>query len=242
MPTRFRDLAKTPEPYDIQEMQQLLCFAMNTEWDMVILLAGLYGLRRSEITGLRWRNIDLKLGVMKVIEQQPYGLLKNTTTISEMASPKTSDRLLPITSITKSWFEKQQELQEHHKALLAASGFTYYKNDLVIAVPNGAPVISEHISSVFAQQLRKWGCRHIRFHDLRHSAATNMHDLTGDFFTVGEILGHTIEGIGLSLGLSNRINSVTEQYVRVRLSRKQTVLDAYHSALLGESARVVKLL
>jgi hypothetical protein len=69
-----------------------------------------------------------------------------------------------------------------------------------------------------------------------------MHDLTGDFFTVGEILGHTIEGIGLSLGLSNRINSVTEQYVRVRLSRKQTVLDAYHSALLGDSARVVKLL
>lgn len=31
---------------------------------------------------------------------------------------------------------------------------------------------------------------HIRYHDLRHTAATNMHQLTGDFYTVGEVLGH----------------------------------------------------
>ena len=72
---------------------------------------------------------------------------------------------------------------------------------------------------------------HIRFHDLRHTAATNMHQLTGNFYTVGEILGHTLAGIGVSLGLSMNFEAVTARYVDVRLERKKEVLDAYHNAL-----------
>ena len=72
---------------------------------------------------------------------------------------------------------------------------------------------------------------HIRFHDLRHTAATNMHQLTGDFYTVGEILGHTLKGIGMSLGISTNLEAVTAQYVDVRLERKKTVLETYHKAL-----------
>ncbi|MEF2903106.1 MAG: hypothetical protein U0N72_02305, partial [Dialister invisus] len=72
---------------------------------------------------------------------------------------------------------------------------------------------------------------HIRFHDLRHTAATNMHQLTGDFYTVGEVLGHTLAGIGASLGLSMNFEAVTARYVDVRLERKKEVLDAYHSAV-----------
>jgi len=71
----------------------------------------------------------------------------------------------------------------------------------------------------------------IRFHDLRHTAATNMHQLTGDFYTVGEILGHTLKGIGISLGISTNLEAVTAQYVDVRLERKQSVLQTYHKAL-----------
>ena len=48
----------------------------------------------------------------------------------------------------------------------------------------------------------------MRFHDLRHTAATNMHQLTGDFFSVGEILGHTLKGIGISLGISTNLEAV----------------------------------
>lgn len=58
-----------------------------------------------------------------------------------------------------------------------------------------------------------------------------MHQLTGDFYTVGEILGHTLKGIGMSLGISTNIEAVTAQYVDVRLERKKSVLDVYHRAL-----------
>ena len=58
-----------------------------------------------------------------------------------------------------------------------------------------------------------------------------MHQLTGDFYTVGEVLGHTLAGIGASLGLSMNFEAVTARYVDVRLERKKEVLDAYHSAV-----------
>ena len=58
-----------------------------------------------------------------------------------------------------------------------------------------------------------------------------MHQLTGGFYTVGEIFGHTLKGIGLSLGISTNLDAVTAQYIDVRLDRKKTVLETYHKAL-----------
>ena len=58
-----------------------------------------------------------------------------------------------------------------------------------------------------------------------------LHQLTGDFYTVGMILGHNLKGIGLQLGISTNLEATTAQYVDVRLERKQIVLDAYHKAL-----------
>ena len=230
--TSFRNQAATPEPYSIPEMQQILCYAVNTEWEMIILLAGLYGLRRSEITGLRWQNVDLKLGVLKVVEQQPFEVENGTTIITEMVPTKSAGRILPITPSTKRYFEHQLVAQKRQQKLCEMAGLSYYENNLVVSLPNGAPICSEHVSTTFASQLRKWALRHIRFHDLRHSAATNMHDLTGDFYTVSEILGHTTEGTRLSLGLPRQISNVTERYIHIHLSRKLEVLNAYHQAVL----------
>ena len=51
------------------------------------------------------------------------------------------------------------------------------------------------------------------------------------FQILGEVLGHTLAGIGVSLGLSMNFEAVTARYVDVRLERKKEVLDAYHSAV-----------
>jgi len=73
---------------------------------------------------------------------------------------------------------------------------------------------------------------HIRFHDLRHTAATNMHQLTGDFYTVGKILGHSLKGVGIQLGISTNLEATTAQYVDVRLDRIRVVLQTYHNEIL----------
>ena len=59
--------------------------------------------------------------------------------------------------------------------------------------PDGSPYRRDRMSSNFGQLIRHLEMPHLRFHDLRHTAATNMHQLTGDFYTVGEILGHTLK-------------------------------------------------
>jgi len=112
-----------------------------------------------------------------------------------------------------------------------SGGGMYYDSRLVVAKPNGIPYRRDRVSNDFAQMLRRLDLPHIRFHDLRHSAATNMHQLTGDFYTVGKILGHSLKGIGIQLGISTSLEAVTEQYVDVRLDRKKAVLEAYHNAL-----------
>ena len=75
-------------------------------------------------------------------------------------------------------------------------------------------------------------CSVFHFHELSHSAATNMHQLTGDFFTVSQILGHSLKGAGIQLGISSNLDTVTAQYVDMRLERKLLVLDVYHRAVL----------
>ena len=235
--TKFGKQGKTPDPYTIEQMQQLLSNVTGTEWELIIILGGLYGLRLSEIIGLRWRNVHLDQDSLDVVEQFPFNVPADTTTITEMAPVKSSERTLPITTFTKPYFERHLALQNEQKRFSELSGAVYYDNDLVFAKPNGAPQRRERISANFGQLLRRADMPHMRFHDLRHTAATNMHQLTGDFYTVGQILGHSLKGIGIQLQLSNNLEAVTAQYVDVRLERKRIVLDTYHQAVLGEDTK-----
>lgn len=229
--TKFGKQGKTPDPYTVEQIQHLMGNVMGTEWEMIIVLAGLYGLRLSEITGLRTPNIDLEKMQFSVVEQMPFDVPAGTKIITEMAPTKSNDRVLPITDVTLPYFVRHFELLERQKELVKSSGAEYYENNLFIPRPDGSPYRRDRVSTNFGQLLRHLEMPHIRFHDLRHTAATNMHQLTGDFFTVGEILGHTLKGIGITLGISGNLDAVTKQYVEVRVDRKRAVLDAYHNAL-----------
>lgn len=207
--TKFGKDAKTPDPYTVEQMQHLMALGSGNEWGMIFVLSGLYGLRRNEVLGLRWSNVDLKNKRFAVVEQLPFKVTPGTTTITEMAPTKSQDRILPITDVTLPFFVRQQQVQHKQRELAELSGQPYYDNNLVIAKPDGSPSRADRVTNNFGQFLRHQNMPHIRFHDLRHSAATNMHELTGDFYTVGEILGHTLKGIGLSLGISTNMADVT---------------------------------
>ena len=232
--TRFGKQGKTPDPYTVEQMRQLLAYVTGGDWELIVILGGLYGLRLSEIIGLRWRNVNLEQNTFAVVEQFPFEIPADVKVVPEMAPVKSGERALPITPLTKPYFERQLIAQNEQKRLNAASGSPYYDNDLVLAKPDGAPKRRERISNSFGQMLRHSGMPHIRFHDLRHTAATNMHELTGDFYTVAQILGHSLKGIGNQLGISGNLDTVTARYVDVRLNRKLAVLNAYHEAALGE--------
>ena len=235
--TKFDKKSKTPTPYTVQQMQQLMGHICGTEWEFLVMLAGMYGLRMSEVLGLRWRNVDMDNDTFAVIEQLPFRLPSGTTSIIEMAPVKgkgddnSGERVLPITEAAKPYFERQKELQMRQRELATSGGGVYYENDIVAAKANGAPQRRDQVSSNFGQMLRRSGLTYLRFHDLRHTAATNMHQLTGDFYSVANILGHTLKGVGIQLGISTNFDAVTARYVDVRIDRLRVVLDKYHNSL-----------
>lgn len=166
--TKFGKPGKTPDPYTIPQMQQIISYTMGTFWEMPIMLGGLYGLRLGEILGLRWKNVDLEKRIFRVVEQLPYKLPADTTIISEMAPVKSEERELYITDAARQFFDRQIALQSKRKLFTELSGKPYYDNDLVVAREDGRPCQKDRVSANFAQMMRRSDMERIRFHDLRH--------------------------------------------------------------------------
>ena len=227
---------KTPKPYSFEEMGQLLALTIGTEWELIVVLGGLYGLRLNEILGLRWSDMDNEMETFSVVGQLPFALPAGTTYVTEMVPVKSNKRTLPVTDMTIPFFWRQLMHQTNQKISMKKSHEIYHDNDLVIAKPNGCPEREESVSANFSQFLRQQGLRHIRFHDLRHSAATNMHELTEDFNTVEQILGHSLKSGGSQLGISSNLQAVAVQYTDGCLDRKSFVLNAYHEKIVDLEA------
>ena len=104
--TKFGKEAKTPDPYTVEQMQHLMALGAGNEWEMLFVLSGLYGLRRNEVLGLRWDNVDLENRHFSVVEQLPFKVPPKTNVITEMAPTKSQGRTLPITEVTLPYFQK----------------------------------------------------------------------------------------------------------------------------------------
>ena len=83
--TKFGKSDKTPDPYTPEQVKALMQRVEGTVWEMPVILGGLYGMRRSEILGLRWRNVDLENNTFDVSEQLPFKVPPKTKVIEEMA-------------------------------------------------------------------------------------------------------------------------------------------------------------
>lgn len=225
--TKFTSKVKTPEPYTIEQMKQLLEGVKDTQWEFIIVLGGLYGMRRNEVLGLRWSNIDEGQGCFHIMQQLASRETKKATgeTLAELKEDH-SLRTLPITNEASIYFERQKARRN-----------TSINSDFIVCKEDGKPLSEGHISRDFNKLLKELGLPYCRFHDLRHAAATNMHQLTGDFYTVGEILGHSLKGIGNQLGIVGGLEAITERCVDVRLERKRMVLETYHKAVQKKAAK-----
>lgn len=129
--TKFGKSDKTPDPYTPEQVKALMQRVEGTVWEMPVILGGLYGMRRSEILGLRWRNVDLENNTFDVSEQLPFKVPPKTKVIEEMAPPKSNGRKLPITELARPFFLKQFAMQEAQREQAEKNGKPYYDNDLV---------------------------------------------------------------------------------------------------------------
>ncbi len=135
--------------------------------------AAMTGLRKGELQGLRWEDIDWPAGVVRV---------RRTYSRGELTAPKSSRsvRAVPLPD------RVAQELANHH----VASGFRS-DQDLVFCHPQtGGPYDASKISRRFKAALRMGGLRDGRFHDLRHTFGTQMAAAGAPLRFVQEWMGH----------------------------------------------------
>ena len=176
---------------DSDGVNRLLGLAKELLYYPAIELAAGTGLRRSEVLGLQWGDIDLMLmtlSVRRVLHQMTGGKF-------DFRRPKTpkSQRLVTLTPYTTMMLRTHRERQEE---LL---GGPVPDDRLVFSDPDGTPWRPDTLSHVFGRIARKAGLEGVRLHDLRHAHATLMLKDGIHPKVVSERLGHSTISITLDI-------------------------------------------
>lgn len=172
------------------EIKELIKIVKDTPIYLPTFLASVYGFRRSEVLGLKWHNIDFEnetIWIRETLQQCIKGITGEANYTSETKT-ESSNRTLPMTPQVKEVLINQKKLQLEHRSLL---GSVYYINDYVCTFDNGKEISPNYLTRTFHKIIQNSNLPKIRFHDLRHSVASN---LLNDGFTavqVAEWLGHS---------------------------------------------------
>lgn len=161
--------------------------------EVVILVSAFYGLRRSEVLGLKWDSFDfdnLTFTIKHTVTITNTEGNNRTLECKDKTKTKSSYRSLPL---LEDIAEKLLELKEKQEAFKKAFGNTYNKNYLeyVFVNPQGRLIRPDYVSEHFSLLLEKIGMKHIRFHDLRHSCASLLLAKGIPMKAIQEWLGHS---------------------------------------------------
>jgi len=157
-----------------------------------VLLAVTTGMRRGEILGLRWKDVDLQAATLAVRQS-----LQTTREGLSFKAPKTKKGRRSI-SLGPTAIDGLRRHRAGQAKVRLALGAAYQDNDLVCARPDGAPTDPGEVSKGFAALVRQIGLPPIRFHDLRHTHATALMRAGVPPKVVSERLGHSSVGITLN--------------------------------------------
>lgn len=148
-------------------------------------LAATRGLRRGELWGLEWANVDLEAGAVALLESYD-----DEDEGGQDASLKSESawRTIPLgeenVTLLRAWRQRQREER-------MASGGKWVDSGRVFTDEYGAPLRIDYIGDHFDVLVARAGLPPVRFHDLRHGAATFMLMAKLDKKVVSETLGHS---------------------------------------------------
>ena len=166
-------------------LNNLLGAAEGTTYHPVLHLAAFNGLRRSELLGLRWQDVDLYMATLSVV-QVMHKLRDGRIVFHE---PKTAKgrRMVALSPIAVLALRAHRQNREAETSLL---GIPLADESLVFCHLDGSPMLPDTLTHVFKKILRKAGLSGVRLHDLRHTHASMMLRQGVNPKVVSERLGH----------------------------------------------------
>ena len=171
--------------YTSEQLNALLTAVKEEPLYPLIRTAVVYGLRRSELLGLKWDSLDFENDTLAI----RHTVVKVYSTVAkDKTKTKSSYRSFPLPPEMRDLFLSLRADQERNRRLM---GKDYVQTDYVFCWPDGRPFTSDYVSHRFSQLLKKYGLPHIRFHDLRHSCASFFINQGCDLKQVQEWMGHS---------------------------------------------------
>lgn len=171
-------------PWTQQETEKFLEIIKGTRFYPLYLLAWVTGMRRSELLGLQWPDIDFQNNLLHVRRS-----LVKVDGGHELQEPKTKLSKRTITLPAKVMkvlhdLKNNQEQESKKKIDYNSSGFVFCNS-------SGRPYYPDYVTHRFQKEVKSAGLRQVRFYDFRHGHATFLLELGEDIKVISDRLGHS---------------------------------------------------
>jgi integrase len=180
IPHSVMDKVKRPKPdrytgkfLKQSETVELFEAAKGHKLELGVIFGAFYGLRRSEIIGLRWESVNFEANTITiehtVTEANVDG--KKVIVAGDTTKTKSSFRTLPLVpAISAKLLEVKSEQERNRK--ICGKSFNKKEGIYIYTDALGNRIKPDYLSSMFPKFMEQNGFRRIRFHDLRHSCAS----------------------------------------------------------------------
>jgi integrase len=218
--------AEDREPWAAEEIRHFLAVSQTEKLYPAFVLLLLYGLRRGEVLGLRWRDIDFEQHVIHVRHQLQRA---NGTLQLGPLKTKAGRRNLALLHPVDRILLKHRELQLRTRSELT-DGYietttTLNTCDLVFPAEHGKPMEASTLVRAFKRVCRSNGIREVRIHDARDSLATIL-----------SVLGIPVKQAQVILGHSKAITTL-QHYQHGHVEKEREALSQVSNLFLPEKQK-----
>jgi integrase len=202
----------TAMTYNDKELDTLFLVVKDKRIELAVILGAFYGLRRSEVVGLKWDAVDFERKTITIRHTVTEVSLNGKETIiaKDRTKTKSSYRTLPLVAPFEELLHKLKADQELNRNVCGKAYCQDYL-DYIYVNELGERVKPNFITQNFEITLKNHSLKKIRFHDLRHSCASLLYANGVSLKEIQEWLGHsdisTTSNIYTHLDYSSKVSS-----------------------------------
>lgn len=202
---------------DSEGLGQLLETARGTMYFPLIHLATYTGMRRSELCGLRWKDVNLLHGTVSIV--QILHCLRGGRIVLEAPKTPKSKRLIGLSPDAILALRSYRDMVEADQE---QRGSPFTSDRLVFSKPDGSPLLPNTVTHAVGKIVRRAGLSGVTLHSLRHSHASVMLQEGVSSRTVADRLGHS--NVVITLGTYSHLTPGVKEDAAMRFE------EALHKA------------
>lgn len=207
--------------YKSSELKRLFEIVRDDILELPILLAGTYGLRRSEVIGIKWDAVNLENDtfIVRHVVTNVKGVGENQVIESrDLTKSRYGYRTYPLTAEIRKALIKQRVSIETNKKLIFKDKYVKQTEDYVCVKEDGSLIKPDHFYARFKLLIKQNHLREIRLHDIRHTVGSLLAMQNVNLRQIQDYLGH------------GSIRS-TERYSNLQYEAKQNAVSVINNEM-----------